>query len=121
MREGGQALRDRIALGVLTATFPPAVVDEAIEATTKRERRYRLLPARLVVYYVLAMSLFREAGYEEVMRQLTEGLAPLGNPPLEIPSSVAISKARQRHGFEPLEALFKSTCRPLATSATKGA
>ena len=74
VREGGQALRDRIALGVLTATFPPAVVDEAIEATTKRERRYRLLPARLVVYYVLAMSLFREAGYEEVMRQLTERL-----------------------------------------------
>ena len=92
MREGGQALRDRIALGVLTATFPPAVVEEAIEATAKRERRYRLLPARLVVYYVLAMSLFREAGYEEVMRQLTEGLVGLGDQPLEIPSSVAISK-----------------------------
>ena len=121
VREGGQALRDRIALGVLTATFPPGVVDEAIEATAKRERRYRLLPARLIVYYVLAMSLFREAGYEEVMRQLTEGLVGLGDQPLEIPSSVAISKARQRLGPEPLEALFKSTCRPLANSATKGA
>ena len=121
VREGGQALRDRIALGVLTATFPPAVVDEVIEATTKRERRYRLLPARLVVYYVLAMSLFREAGYEEVLRQLTEGLVGLGDQALEIPSSVAISKARQRLGPEPLEALFKSTCRPLATASTKGA
>ncbi len=63
MREGGQALRDRIALGVLTATFPPAVVDEAIEAAAKRERRYRLLPARVVVYYVLAMSLFRACSF----------------------------------------------------------
>ena len=60
------------------------------------------------------------AGYEEVMRQLTEGLVGLGDQPLEIPSSVAISTARQRLGSEPLEALFKSTCRPLATSATKG-
>ena len=55
------------------------------------------------------------------MRQLTEGLVGLGDQPLEIPSSVAISNARQRLGSEPLEALFKSTRRPLATSATKGA
>ena len=123
MREGGQGLRDRIALGVLTATFPPAVVDEVVDAATKREQRYRLLPARLVVYYVLAMTLFREAGYEEVMRQLTEGLVGFDNDAatLEVPSSVAISKARQRLGKEPLEALFARVCVPLATPTTRGA
>jgi len=56
VREGGQGLRDRIALGVLTATFPPGVVDEVVEAAAKQEQRYRLLPARLVVCYGLAMS-----------------------------------------------------------------
>ncbi|MHB1784495.1 MAG: IS4 family transposase, partial [Acidimicrobiales bacterium] len=83
----------------------------------------RLLPARLVVYYVLAMSLFREAGYEEVMRQLTEGLAGVDPdaPSLEVPSSVAISKARQRLGKEPLEALFARVCVPIATASTRGA
>ena len=123
MREGGQGLRDRIALGVLTATFPPGVVDEVVEAAAKREQRYRFLPARLVVYYVLAMSLFREAGYEEVMRQLTEGLAGVDPdaPSLEVPSSVAISKARQRLGKEPLEALFARVCVPIATASTRGA
>ncbi len=123
VREGGQGLRDRIALGVLTATFPPEVVDEVVESATRRERRYRLLPARLVVYYVLALSLFREAGYEEVMRQLTEGLAGVGSDAssLRVPSSVAISKARQRLGKEPLEALFARVCVPIATAGTRGA
>lgn len=123
VREGAQGLRDRIALGVLGATFPPGVVDDVLEETAKVEQRCRLLPARLVVYYVLAMSLFREAGYEEVMRQFTEGLGGFDHDLLavEIPSSVAISKARQRLGKEPLEALFARVCVPLGTPVTKGA
>ncbi|MGH9154997.1 MAG: transposase domain-containing protein [Acidimicrobiales bacterium] len=122
-QEEAQRLRDRIALGVLTATFGPELVDEAIERCGRREQRYRLLPARLVVYYVLAMTLFREAGYEEVLRELTEGLAWASGEAegLELPSSVAISKARARLGVEPLAALFAAGCVPLATPTTKGA
>lgn len=120
--EEAQRLRDRIALGVLTATFPPALVDEAIEFAGRREQRYRLLPARLVVYYCLAMTLFREAGYEEVMRELTEGLAWMSGQQsgLTLPSSVAISKARARLGPDPLVALFRAGCVPLATPTTPG-
>lgn len=55
----------------LLATFPRDLVDEVIEATGRREQRNRLLPAHLVTYYVMAMSLFSSAGYEEVMRSLT--------------------------------------------------
>ncbi|CAM5659048.1 hypothetical protein SCANM63S_03545 [Streptomyces canarius] len=55
---------DQIALGVLTKAFPPELVDEAVEATGRREVRRRRLPARVVVYFVLAMCLFRSAGYE---------------------------------------------------------
>lgn len=121
--DDGRRLRDRIALGVLTATFPPALVDSVIERAGRRERRYRLLPARLVVYYVMAMTLFREAGYEEVLRELTEGLAGAGTeiPVVEVPSSVAITKARARLGPAPLEALFHDACRPLGTEQTPGA
>jgi len=32
-------------------------------------------PARVVVYYVLALALFADSSYEEVMRQLVEGLS----------------------------------------------
>jgi len=41
-------------MGVLTAAFPPEVVDLTIEPWDAREQRSRLLPARLVAYYVMA-------------------------------------------------------------------
>src|SRR5215212_833250 len=66
-------LSDRIAIGVLTRTFPPELVDRVIERTGRAEQRQRLLPARVVVYYTLAMCLFAQVGYEEVMRLLVEG------------------------------------------------
>ena len=46
------------------------VIDDAIRETGKREERSRLLPAHVVVYYVLALNLFFGEAYEEVMRQL---------------------------------------------------
>src|SRR5690349_14335878 len=50
-------LPDRISVGVLTRASPPDLVDEVIGATGTREVRRRLLPARLVVYFVLALWL----------------------------------------------------------------
>src|SRR5664280_814427 len=121
--EPGQRLSDRVALGVLTATFPRQLVDEVIDVTGRREQRNRLLPAHLTVYYVLAMTLFATAGYEEVMRSLTEGLAWAsdGAEDFAVPSQVAITKARARLGPEPLAQLFDRACVPLATPTTPGA
>lgn len=121
--EPGRRLSDRVALGVLSATFPRSLVDEVIEATGRREQRNRMLPAHLTVYYVLAMTLFSSAGYEEVMASLTEGLrwASDGQNEYEMPSQVAISKARARLGPKPLAELFNRACVPLATPATRGA
>ena len=121
--EPGRRLSDRVALGVLTATFPRRLVDDVIEATGRREQRTRLLPAHLTLYYVLAMTLFSSAGYEEVMASLTEGLAwsADGEVDYEAPSQVAITKARARLGPEPLELLFDRACVPLATPGDAGA
>ncbi len=56
--------------------FPPELVDEAVEVTGTREQRRRLLPARLMVYFVLALWLFRgrNCGYGQVMAKLADGL-----------------------------------------------
>src|SRR6266545_1150008 len=51
-------IADRIALGALTSTFPPGLVDRVIEQTGRAEQRRRLLPARVVVYFVLALALY---------------------------------------------------------------
>jgi hypothetical protein len=116
-------LSDRIAIGVLTRTIPPELVDEVVAAADAGEVRKRLLPARVVVYFVLAMCLFSASGYEEVARLLTEGLAwqRRWRGRWEVPSTAAISRARARLGAAPLRLLFERVCRPLATPATRGA
>ena len=51
-------LPDRVSVGALTRAFPPELVDRVVATTDTREQRRRLLPARLVVYFVLALWLF---------------------------------------------------------------
>lgn len=108
---------------MLTRVFPPDLVDRVVAEAGRVEQRQRLLPARVVVYYVLALALFAECSYEEVMRQLVEGLAWSSGweRTWEVPSKVAIVKARRRLGSEPLELLFGAVASPLATEATRGA
>jgi hypothetical protein len=93
-------LPDRIAIGVLTRTFPPELVDRVIERTGRAEQRQRLLPARVVVYYTLAMCLFAHVGYEEVMRLLVEGLAwaRRWRGAWQVPDKSSIARARARLG-----------------------
>jgi hypothetical protein len=103
--------------------FPAELVDGVVAEAGRRERRARLLPARVVVYYVLALALFADCSYEEVMRQLVEGLAWDSGwvRTWEVPSKMAISKARSRLGREPLELLFRAVAMPVASASTRGA
>lgn len=118
----GERLSDRIAIGLLTSTFPPDLVDRVVAETGRTQQRSRLLPARVVVYYVLAMCLFFGQGYEEVARLLTEGLgwARSWQGSWQVPTTAAITRARARLGPEPVKALFASVCRPVATEQTVG-
>jgi hypothetical protein len=103
--------------------FPPELVDRVVLEAGRVEQRHRLLPARVVVYYVLAMALFAEASYEEVMRALVEGLSWTSGwrQVWEVPAKGSIFKARSRLGREPLRLLFEAVAGPLATESTRGA
>jgi hypothetical protein len=116
-------LSDRIAIGLLTRTFPPELVDRIVEECGRSGKRNRLLPPRVVVYFVLAMCLFSGQGYEEVARLLTEGLAwaRRWSGSWQVPTTAAISRARVKLGPEPLKALFEQTAKPVATESTAGA
>lgn len=118
-----ERLPDRIAIGLLTRVVPPGLVDEVVASTDVGEVRKRLLPSRVVVYFVLAMCLFADKGYEEVARLLVEGLAwaRRWRGRWEVPSTAAISNARARLGAEPLRLLFERVARPLAEQQTSGA
>jgi hypothetical protein len=98
-----------------------------IAQTGRTEQRRRLLPARVVVDFVLALALYGHAAYEEVMRCLVEGLgwAQHGRrgrrswPFWHVPGASALAEARERLGSEPLKVLFEQAARPLATQATR--
>jgi hypothetical protein len=121
--ETDQRLSDHISIGVLTRVFPPEVVDRVIAESGRTEQRHRLLPARVVVYYVLGLSLFSQCAYEEVMRMLVEGLGWSEGWATDwnVPTKAALFQARARLGAEPLEALYRECAVPLATSTTRGA
>ncbi|SEE67234.1 Transposase DDE domain-containing protein [Streptomyces sp. 2231.1] len=123
MKSSGERLSDRIALGVLTRALPPELVDEVVAECGRVEQRSRLLPARVVVYFVLAMCLFSGQGYEEIARLLTHGLERVRRweKPWQVPTTAAIGRARRRLGPEPLKVLFDRVCRPVATQETAGA
>jgi hypothetical protein len=117
-----QRLSDHVALGVLTRAFPPELVDAVVAETGRQQQRSRLLPSRLVVYYVLAMALFSESSYEEVARNLVEGLAWQSGwqQRWRVPSKSAIFYARERLGAEAVAELFARGCVPLAAADTPG-
>jgi transposase IS4-like protein/DDE family transposase len=116
-------LTDRIGLGVLTRLVHRDLVDDVLADTGKIERRRRLLPARVVVYFVLAMTLFFDDAYEEVMRKLVDGLRFLRSwdDDWQVPTSSALCQARARLGAEPLQELYARVARPLAGAGTPGA
>lgn len=118
-------LPDRVAIGVLTRTFPPGLVDAVIDEAKARELRKRSLPARLTTYFTLAMWLWREHGYEEVLRQLIDGLAwsgaeDGGPDEADVAWSGSITKARARLGSEPLRLLFTRVAGPTGSPDLPG-
>jgi Insertion element 4 transposase N-terminal len=121
--QSDQRLSDHISVGVLTRVFPPELVDRVVAEAERAEVRYRLLPARVVVYYVLGLALFSQASYEEVMRELTEGLSWASGwaQSWNVPTKAALSKSGARLGAEPLRVLFGEVAVPLAAEQTTGA
>ncbi len=115
-------LSDLVSVGVLTRTFPPALVDEVVADCGRTEQRNRSLPARAMAYFSIGMALHSEGSYEDVLGLLTDGLAwTSGEEPIALPSKSAIFQARARLGSEPLQQLFSRVAAPLAGVGTPGA
>src|SRR5271154_1922529 len=115
----GDRLPDRIGIGVLAKVFPPELVDRVVDEAGVREQRKRVLPARVVVYLLLAMVLFSGSGYGQVWDKLVRGLewartfrarVALGMQP----SPAAITLARRRLGWQVMEKLLAAVAGPLA-------
>jgi Insertion element 4 transposase N-terminal/Transposase DDE domain len=101
-------------VGELTRVVPFELVEAVLEETGARERRLRLLPSRVGVYFVLAMCLFPRPGYLGVWAKLTAALG------LASPSAKALRELRRRIGIAPLKALSEILAGPLGQPHTPG-
>lgn len=119
----GTRMTDFISLGVLTKTFPLAVIQAVLGSTGKASMRQRELPAHVVVYYVIALALYMQSSYREVLRCLFEGIQWLLGPGaiVKVAGKSGISQARTRLGWEPLQQLHDEVVKPIAVESTKGA
>jgi hypothetical protein len=104
-------------LGELTRVVPFELVDDVLAQTQTQEKRLRLLPSRVGVYYALGLCLFPQSSSRAVWQKLTAALTQMG---LAVPSPKALRDLRRRLGPEPLKALFGVLAGPLGQPRMPG-
>jgi len=119
----GTRITDYISLGVLAKTFPMTTIEAILRNTGRAGIRQRDLPPHVVVYYVIALALYMQSSYREVLRCLLEGIQWLLNPAntIKVAGKSGISQARTRLGWKPIQELHDAVVKPIAAESTKGA
>ena len=126
MQQFGSAFDAIVDAGIPAATkrFGSALnvqwVDEALEHTGTMSVRRRRLPARLVVWLVISMALFRDCAIRTVATQLglsnPWGKARSGHRARSVAAS-AVAKGRQRIGHEAMAMIFERSAQAWAEPA----
>lgn len=107
-----------ISTGLLARVCPRELIEEVLAETGRASQRHRLLPAPAVVYYIMALALWREAPLTEVLRIVCEGLNWLGrgsNASIQASKS-ALSQARTRLGADTMRRLADRVLAPVASA-----
>ena len=119
---GGMRPSDRLSVSVIARVYPREAVRAALRSLGRDSRRRRDLPAEVMVYYVIAMALFRTVSAREVLRCLVDGLRWISpDISMRVSGKSSISRARTRLGAAPFMALRDSCVAPLAHSGSPGA
>jgi Insertion element 4 transposase N-terminal/Transposase DDE domain len=118
---GGQwsSMRGRglaaIGIGVPSRWVTPGLVDEVLAEAGAAGGRFRALPGRLGVYFVLGLCLLSDRAYRQVLEDLASGLGrALAAAGWQVPASTALTGLRRRLGERPFELLFRRLAGPLA-------
>ena len=106
----GQVL-DGVRIGVPSRWVTPGLVDEVLAEAGAGDgaggRRFRALPGRLGVYFVLGLCLFAGLPGRQVLEELAAGLGrALAAAGWAVPASTALTGVRRRLGERPFELLF---------------
>jgi hypothetical protein len=98
---------------MLALYYPAADIQRIITACKRDSERVRDLPAVVMAYYVVALSLFPGVAYREVLEWLLCGLRWLDAGRFRVSGKGALSRARERLGEGPLRRMFEEMARPL--------
>jgi hypothetical protein len=102
-------------VGVLSRWVTPELADEVLAAGGARQSRFRSLPGRLGVYFVLGLCLYSHLPYGAALRELASGLqGELAAAGWRVPAATALTRLRRRVGDKPLELLFGRLCSALS-------
>src|SRR5947209_15580242 len=111
-----------LSFRLLEQYYPRELVSQVLSACHAWEQRERKLSQLVIVYYVIALSLFRQFNVSEVFAHLSRGLRWLWpDPAIRLPTGGALTARRQSLGIPVMRQLFRHCCHPLASPATKGA
>jgi Insertion element 4 transposase N-terminal/Transposase DDE domain len=118
----GKRITDELAMGVLAKTYPTARVKAILQEQKKASRRERELPAHLMVYYVMGLSLWMGASCREVLRCLLMGVQWLlgSEGSYKVTGKSGITQARKRLGWEVMKAIYEEVVRPIGEEHTRG-
>lgn len=108
---------DQVSLGVLVNAVHRDAVDDAVMACgVEEERSDGKLPAHVITYLTLALSLFPDDDYTEVATKVTGSLDRWNcwDAGWSVPTASAITQARKRLGRNVFAELFERTCGPVA-------
>ena len=111
-------LSDDVRLGVLTEWVTADLVDEVLAECGRRDEKPGALPARFMVYYVLALALFQQDSYDDVAENLVGALEGMDGA---VPNKSSFTRARQRLGAGVIEAVFRRLAGPVAPASLDGA
>ena len=89
----GARITDYICLGVITKTFPLSTIGPVLSNTGKASLSQRDPPAQAVVYYVIALALYMQSSYREILHCLLEAVQWLRDPR---PDARSRSQSRRR-------------------------
>lgn len=118
----GARLADHLAVAYLAMNCPLHRVRQVLNDLGAHSKRRRDLPAEVLVFYVMALCLYRRAAYEEVLRVVVEGLRSIYGDEIgqTVAGKAAISQGRSRLGAAPLARLYAEQVQPIGPAGMAG-
>ena len=117
----GQLLA-KIDVPLITRFIPIAAMKTVVHECRAEEKRLRRLPAWLIVLLCIVRGIYCREALSSVFARMC--LIPCLQTRFDLsklPHKSALCLARYRLGVRPIVMLFKTICRPLATTETPGA